>query len=164
MAKSSKKNQKNKIVGLIIALMVVLVGGVLFMGAVSGWFEDSKVVLSSEYYSENPEFIDLDINEYEELLKARKSFLVFVDNTSCTTADRVRRYVSDYMKEQGVKVYKVMFKDIKDSSLHDYIKYYPSVVVVDKGRVRTYLRADSDEDSDEYNDYESFKSWLDQNF
>ena len=47
-----EKKQQAKILGLIIGLVAVLIGGLLFMGAVSGWFDDEKIVLDKEYYSE----------------------------------------------------------------------------------------------------------------
>ena len=57
-------------------------------------------------------------------------------------------------------MYRMMFAEVKESSLHDQVKYYPSVVVVDKGRVRVWLRADSDEDAEMYNNYDVFNDWM----
>ena len=157
-----KKQTKNrKIITLIIALIVVLAGGIIFVGAVSGWFSDAKVALSQDLYTENPELILLDGEKYNELINSKKSFILFVDQSRCTTADRLRNYTLDYAKEKGINIYKIMFAEIKDLSLHDYVKYYPSVVIVDHGRVRNFLKADSDEDAEEYNNYETFKAWLD---
>ena len=141
-----------------------MVGGtVLFVGATSGWFGGGKVVLDTEYYcgeSCNGEMMELTGMEYEELVRDGGSFVVFVDQSGCTTADRLREYVSDYVLEMGVKAYRMMFSEVKETSLHDFVKYYPSVVVVSKGRVAGYLRADSDEDVDIYNDYGAFRKWM----
>lgn len=157
--KSLPKKAKT-IISLIIALIAILIGGVVFIGAVSGWFDDPKTVLDPEYYSKNPELIDLSTADFEKLIGDQKSFLVFVDQTDCTTADRLRGYVNDYSAETGISFYKMMFKDVKESSLHQSVKYYPSVVVVDKGKIRGFMKADSDADSDAYNDYGAFKVWL----
>ena len=158
------KKRKPGALGLVIALVVVVFGGVLFMGAVSGWFSDNKVVLDEEYYCsescEGEDFMSLTISEYEELIKEKKSFLVFIDQGGCTTADRLREYVSNYALEHGLKVYRMMFSEVKESSLHDQVKYYPSVAMVSRGNVISYLRADSDEDAILYNDYEAFKEWM----
>ena len=70
-------------------------------------------------------------------------------------------YMNNYMKERGMMAYRFMFSEARESSLHDFVKYYPSVAIVDKGVVKFFLRADSDEDTDEYNDYETFKGWMD---
>lgn len=154
------KNKNGGVLGLIIALVVVLIGGVVFVGAVSGWFDDPKITLDSEYYGEGAEFMELTAGEYEGLVEAKKSFLVFVDQGGCTTADRLREYVTQYMTETGILVYRMMFAEVKESSLHSEVKYYPSVAVISKGKVVGYLRADADEDAEAYNNFDAFKEWI----
>lgn len=154
------ENKNGGVLALIVALVAVLMGGVLFVGAVSGWFDDPKVKLDAEYYAEGAEFMELSAGEYEGLIEAKKSFVVFVDQDGCTTADRLREYVTRYMTETGILAYRMMFAELKETSLHENVKYYPSVVVVDKGVVRGYLRADSDDDAGAYNDYDTFKEWM----
>ena len=159
---SAEQKKQMGVLGLIVILMIVLVGSLLFVGAVSGWFDDPKVSLSEEYHTSTPELMELSAAEYEKLINDKKSFIVFVDQTSCTTADRLRGYVKDYIKAHDVSIYRMMFEEMKESSLHDSIKYYPSVAIIGKGVVRDYLRADSDEDSGMYNDYEIFENWMGQ--
>ena len=106
------------------------------------------------------EFMELDAATYEDLVKAGKSFVVFVDQDGCTTADRLEGFVSDWASAAGVKVFKMMFEEVKKSSLHSDVKYYPSVVVIGNGVVRGHLRAHSDEDADAYNDYDAFLRWV----
>ena len=155
------KNQKRggKIFGLAVALVAVILCGIVFIGAVSGWFDD-KVKIDAEYYSENPELMDLDTKGYDGLVAGKKSFVIFVDQYGCTTADKLREYVGKYMNETGMSVYRMMFDDVKESSLHENVRYYPSVVVVSRGNVKGFLRADSDEDAGAYNDYDAFKQWI----
>ena len=154
------ENKNGGVLALVIALVAVLMGGVLFVGAISGWFDDPKVKLDAEYYADGAEFMELSAGEYEGLVEAKKSFVVMVDQAGCTTADRMREYVTRYMTETGMLVYKMMFEQVKESSLHELVKYYPSVAVVDKGVVRAYLRADSDEDAEIYNNYDAFREWM----
>ena len=158
-----EKKKQLGVLGLIVALVVVLLGSLVFVGAVAGWFDDSKVVLDAEYLCGDGcdgEYMELTKEGYEGLIGEKKSFVVLVDQNGCTTADRMRGYVQDWAIDAGVKVYRMMFEEVKESSLHEYVKYYPSVVVVEKGRVRVYLRADSDEDAGIYNDYGEFESWM----
>lgn len=130
------------------------------MGAVSGWFSDPKIVLDKEYYRDDAEFMTLEEDEYESLIGAKKSFVVLIDQTGCTTADTLRDYAKHYMEDSDIVMYKMMFEDVKNSSLHEKVKYYPSVAFVANGKVITFLRADSDEDADYYNDYEKFSEWM----
>ena len=159
---SAEKKKQMGVLGLIVTLVAVILGGVLFVGAASGWFDNAKVVLDPEYYSEETDFMELDANGYEDLVKARKTFVVFVDQEGCTTADRLREFISNYAKETGIKVYRMMFSEVKNSSLHDQVKYYPSMAIINKGKVAGYLRADADEDAAAYNDYDAFKEWIGQ--
>ena len=157
----AEKKKQLGVLGLIVALIVVLVGSLVFVGAVSGWFDDPKVVISEEYKCTEgcEELMELDAAAYEDLVANGKSFVVFVDQDGCTTADRLRGFVKDFAVSSGMRIYRMMFEEVKKSSLHSDVKYYPSVVIVDKGRVRGFLRADSDEDADMYNDYEAFLNW-----
>lgn len=156
---AEKKKQMGAL-GLIVALVVVLLGGILFVGATSGWFEGQKVTLDAEYYGDGAKFMEINADEYEGLVQAEKSFIVFVDQGGCTTADRLREYVTRYMTEKGILVYRMMFSEAKKSSLHDVVKYYPSVALISRGHVAGALRADADEDSDAYNNYDVFKEWM----
>ena len=156
-----EKNKQKSALGLIVGLIVVLTFSVLFVGAVSGWFDDSMVVLDKEYLcNEECEMMDLTVDKYEELVKGRASFVVFVDQDGCTTADKLRGFVQNWADDNGVRVYKMMFSDARKTSLHDYVRYYPSVAVVSKGKPVAWLRADEDEDSDAYNREEAFKEWI----
>ena len=158
----AEKRKQAGVLGLIVALVVVLFGSLLFMGLV-GWFGEAKITLDAEYICSEEcdgEYMELTKDDYASLVEAKKSFVVFVDQDGCTTADRLRGYVQDWATETGVKVYRMMFSEVKESSLHEYIKYYPSVVLVDKGKVRMYLRADSDDDAKMYNDYNEFETWI----
>ena len=157
---SAEKKKQMGVLGLVVALVVVLLGGLVFVGATSGWFDDPKVVLDAEYYTDTPEIKDLSAEEYDNLVEAKKSFVVFVDQGGCVTAERVRGYLEEYMKGAGFSTYRMMFSDMKTTSLHDHVKYYPSVVVMDKGTVRAFLRADVDDDAEMYNNYDAFKNWL----
>ena len=156
----TEKKKQLGVLGVVIAIVVVLIVGVLVVAVSSGWFGDSKVVLDTEYVGEFQDFMPLSISEYDNLIKEGKSFVVFVDQEGCTTADRLRGYVEDYAKEKGLKVYRIMFSEVRESSMHEFVKFYPSVVLISRGKPVAWLRADADEDADAYNDYDSFRGWI----
>ena len=155
-----QKKQQLTVLGLTVLLVAVLAGGILFVGAVSGWFDDPRVILDEEYYGDSTGFMELTADEYDELVKAGKSFIVLIDQSGCTTADRLRGYIKEYTNEMGVLIYRMMFAEIKNSPLHEVVKYYPSIALISKGNVVGYLRADSDDDASAYNDYDVFKRWM----
>ena len=157
----AEQKKQRGVMGLVIALVVVLAGGVLFVGAVSGWFNDSKVTLSQEFYKqEKAGVVDLPVDDYNKMVDEKKSFVLFVDQNGCTTADRLRGYVDNWAKEKGLEVEKMMFSEVKELPLHENVKYYPSVVVISHGKPVAWLRADADEDADAYNDETIFREWI----
>lgn len=154
---------KKRIAYLVLGLVMIVTGSILFALAVSGVFDPSETELDAEYYCEDTcegEFTELSKEDYEDLIKKKKSFVIFVDQSGCDGADRLRKFSSDYFSESGVKIYKMMFADLKETTLHEKVKYYPSLVVIRKGNVRAFLRADSDEDADAFNQYGSFIDWV----
>lgn len=164
--KGGKKAQKKekKIWVLVLALLVVVCGSVLFVGAVSGWFNGPVMAeIDSEFYCSSKcylELKDISVDEYNEMTDAGKSFVVVVDQGGCTTADRIKEYAERYSNKRFFEIFKIMFSDIKKTNLGEKVKFYPSVAVISKGKVITWLRADSDEDSAAYNSYEDFEKWM----
>ena len=155
-----------KVWQLVMLLIVIVGGGVLFIGLMAGWFDSKKVVIDEEMFCKTEcdnYLVDIDVSSYEELVKEKKSFILLIDQNGCDTADRVRSFIGDYAKEHGMKVYRMMFSDMKETTLHDIVKYYPSVVLVSKGSPMAWLKADENNDSDKYNNYEVFRGWIDNN-
>ena len=157
--------QCGKIAGLVVALVAILIGSLVFAGAVSGWFDGPKIALDREYYCEGQncsdnDLLELTVDEYRELSNAKKTFAVFVDKDGCTTADKMRSFVLDYMKENGVKIYRISYEDMKETSMHELVKYYPSVAIISKGKVFKFLKADSNEDVDAFENKEAFNAWM----
>lgn len=153
-----------KIVILVVALVAVVIGGILFVGAVSGWFSGgTKVVLDEgDYCGEDctREFMDLTVPEYEEKVAKGDSFVLFVDQSGCYTADRLREFVLNWADMAGTKVYRMMFSEVRECSLRDSVKYYPSVVLISRGKPVAWLRADENADSDAYNFEDKFREWI----
>ena len=153
-----------QIAGLIIALVGILIGGLLFMGAVSNWFSGPKAEIDAEYYCEEDcgeeTFMELTKDGYKELTNAKKSFVVFIDKDGCTTADKMRGFLDDYIKNNKMKIYRMDYDDMKETSMHELVKRYPSVVIVVKGKVFKFLRDDNNEDVDAFESKEAFESWM----
>lgn len=155
--------KKLKIWQLVSLLVVVVFGSVLFVGLAAGWFSgDTTAIIDTDYICEDEcsDFKDVSVSEFEELINNKKSFILFVDQDGCTTADRLRTYALDWASQEKIQLLRMAFSDVKESSLFNFVKYYPSVVIVSEGKVIGWLKADSDDDAGAYNDYNDFAKWM----
>lgn len=171
LEKKPQAKQKSDITrtwGLVAGAVIVPAISLIFVGAVAGWFRavpttrlDSEYYLPSAVSAEDWSFIEtLSPEQYQELIDDRKSFVMFVDQGGCTTADRLRGFIRDYASEAGVGVYRMMFSDLRETNLKGQVKYYPSVVIFAEGKPVAWLDTSSEEDVDEYNEYDAFKAWM----
>lgn len=164
--KSASKDSaaKLKLWGLLIGLIVVVVGSILFAVAVSGGFDNvSRATIDEDFLCQGEckrELLGMSPELYNRFSEKQKSFVVMIDQEGCTTADRLKDYITIYASEHGFRPFMMMFEDMKETSLYDSVKFYPSVVVISEGKVIGFLRADADEDSDAYNKYNAFENWM----
>jgi hypothetical protein len=56
-----------------------------------------------------------------------------------------------------------LWDDVKESSLHDKVKFTPSVAIINHGEVKKWLQADRDEDSEFFNSGEALQRWISDN-
>ena len=119
-----------------------------------------EIDFSKLHKLEPGEMINISATEYDKMVAEGRSFLLFIDQGGCTTADKLREYIKQYGKESGQVFYRIMFSDMKETTLYDLVRFYPSVAVIYQGEVLRYLRADEDEDASIYNYYDDFVSWI----
>ena len=115
--------------------------------------------LDEEYYATS-ESIDIDKDEYEKLIAKEKSFVVMIDKPGCITTSEMRSAMANFSDEYQFKYYRMMWEEVKESSLHEYVKFTPSIAVIHNGKVIDWLDADSDEDAEYYDSAESLQRWL----
>ncbi|MDO4611972.1 MAG: hypothetical protein Q4B29_00710 [Candidatus Saccharibacteria bacterium] len=152
-----------KVAVLVVALVLVVLGGVLFVGATAGWFGDSKVELSSKYDCGNgcaESLVSFAVPDFEKLVEEKESFILFIDQGGCQTADKLRGFLKDYLSEKGIWGYTMLFSEMRESSLYGTVKFYPSVVVFKEGEPIAWMRADADEDAAAYNEAGAFREWI----
>ncbi len=162
------KNKKKpvKVWVLVVALAVVVVGSVLFVGAVAGWFSQpqtpTNIVISEEFVKNDTEAgrkITVDTPKLNELLANKKTFIGISHLPTCTA--NVMSYIEDYAEQNGLMYVYYPWSQLREMEFHDEIKFAPSVFIVAEGKLIDFLAADSDDDVDKYNDYRVFSDWLD---
>lgn len=147
--------KKTKIIIFALGVVCFLVGLVgLIVSSLTARFS-----LDEEEYSSS-EFVDIDASSYASLVENKKNFLLLVDQSGCITAEGLKNITSDLMKENGFRVHRIMYGEMRETSLYGEVKYYPSFVIFREGQPIAWLKADADEDTIRYKDKNALLSWL----
>ena len=120
---------------------------------------NDKFTLEEKYYGKT-DYIELNVDGFNELVENKESFAVFIYQPLCSISYEFNKVLTEFSKTYKISFYKMAFSDMQETSLNNKIKYYPSLVIFKEGKVVDYLKADSDEDSKYYKDIEGFKSWF----
>ena len=64
------------------------------------------------------------------------------------------------MDKYNLSFYSMPYSDLKETELYNTVKFAPSVIIIKNKKVVAYLKADSDDDYDKYQNSESFTNWL----
>ncbi len=154
---AEKKRQKKYL--FLIAL--VLIAAVTLSGVfILSLKDNGKVRLDAEYYGTSDEVV-INKEEYEQMLKQQKSFIVTSAATACSS--KILDFVDDFSKAEGITYFYLRWSDFSDSSTGGEIKYPPTVFIVSNGKIRAYLDSDSGDDVEEYNNYDDFAAWMKEN-
>ena len=153
----TKKFDKKRLILVISGAALLIIGLIGLL--VTFLTRDKKFPLDSDQFGSS-EFIDISGEDYEKLLSEKKSFLVFVDQEGCITARGLEERLGQISREKNLKIYHIMFSDARNTSMHENVKHYPSVVIIDKGKMAAWLKADADEDKERYNSLEDLEQWL----
>lgn len=106
------------------------------------------------------ESISIDDKEYTEMIEAKRSFVVFIDKPGCIKTADMSTWFLDFPEEMQFKYYNLSWSYAKKTSIYNYVKYTPSIALINKGEVVAWLDADSEEDKEYYDDPEALKTWL----
>jgi hypothetical protein len=150
------KKLKNNAIKFVIPVLVFV--AILASIVTIVTFNSGKTFrLDDEYYGAS-EAIDIDADAYERLIKDKKSFVIMVDKLDCYTTANMREWMLSFPEK--FKYYRIMLGDLQQSSLHEKVKYVPSVALIRKGEVVDFLDANAEEDVPMYNNADRFREWI----
>lgn len=120
---------------------------------------EKKFYLEDSYYETN-NMTEIKIDELNQLIDDKKSFAVFIYQPMCVTSSDFENILSEYLEENHISIYKIAFSNIKNTDIGKSVKYYPSFIIYNKGRMIDFLEANKDEDVDFYTSKEGFEKWF----
>ena len=144
-----------------ITVASIVGAAIICAGGFAAWkiLDNQSFRLDDEYYAKS-EAIDINKDEYEKLISENKSFVIMVDKPGCITTPKMRENMANFPDDTQFKYYRMMWDEVKESSLHNYVKFTPSVAIIKKGQVKAWLQADRDEDMEYFESGDALKSWI----
>lgn len=139
----------------IITVLIILVISLVLIIT-----KNNKFYLDDNYYNNQNELQEISIEEVKELILNKKSFAVFIHEPRCLTSQALSGMIKNYLNKNNMSMYTIPFSKFKESGIENKIKYYPSVVLFDKGKVISFLEADNDDHLKYYDSEEGFKEWF----
>lgn len=177
MRKDEKRKKSKKLVLIAILSLVALTifGFVLFaiLGGAGKKVEvEDSIILDAEYKNTDGHQIEIakEVKEdevvpfFEELVASKKSFVIYVSLPICNgDAAKFKEYVLEFQKKNHVSFYYLTSDYVKDTSLYETVKFFPSVITYKDGKIVNFLKYDSDSDKEFYKSYEGFEKWYNAN-
>ncbi len=176
MPKNPEKNKKTGLIVAIILALILLVAGFVFYKVLSDGKAVTpppvaeKIKLDDEYKNTDGKMIEIaketdDAEGYlKKLTDAKKNFVMYVSLPICNgDAAMFKEFVKDFQKNNKLSFYYLTSDYVKDTSIYDTVKYYPSVILYKDGKLTNYLHYDLDQDEKYYKSYEGFSSWFNAN-
>lgn len=145
-----------KLIIIMITLVVLIAIGVTI---ILTYNNKEKFYLEDVYYSEGG-LKDTTIKEVNNLVKNKKSFILFTYNDFCTFSVPCDSVFEEVSNKLNITILQIPYREFKETVLNKKIKYGPSVIIIKEGKVVKYLDAEKDKDKILYQDVSKFNTWL----
>lgn len=133
--------------------LLLIVGILLITGCKEKQIE--KFYLNNKYYNEG-KFIRA---ENIENLK-KDSYVLYTYNNYCTFDKPCEDIFKTYMEKYKIDFVSIPFEKFKKTSLYNEVRFGPSIIIIKKGKIITYLDANKNEDLKRYQDSKKFEEWI----
>ena len=146
------KNKKSIIIAIVIIISIIIL---TFF-----WYicKKEKFYLEDNYYNYDMKKVSYrDINKLE---KEKKSFVLFTYNLYCSLKIPCDKFFEEYAKNKNITILTIPFDKFKRTEYYKTVKYALSVIIINKGRIITYLDAEKDKDIKLYQDTNKFGNWM----
>ncbi len=147
----------NKKLIIIMIILVVLIGigsSIMYI-----YRDKEKFYLEDTYYNKGG-LKDTTIKEVNNLIKNKKSFILFTYNDFCSFSVPCDSVFEESSNKMNIEILQIPYRDFKKTVLNKKLEYGPSVLIINKGKIVKYLDAEKDNDKELYQDTKKFNSWL----
>ncbi len=141
---------------IIITTIIILVSLIATLFFIT---RPSKFNLESKYY-EKSEMIEIELDKLNSLIDEKKSFGIFLYQPNCNTSTDFSKVINQFQGKYKMSFYRIAFSNFKESKYGKEIKYYPSFVIFNKGKMVDFLESDKDEDTEAFTSSDGFTKWI----
>ena len=134
---------------LLIAIIIVIIKSL----------PDNKFYLEDNYYGKS-QIIEIDKDKLENLIDDKESFALFIYQPACVNSSNFEKVIKEFLEENSITIYMIAFSSIKETSLGENVKYYPSFAIYNKGKLIDNLEADKNDDLKYFESKKGFKEWF----
>ncbi len=142
---------------IIIILGVVLLIVISTIYLLSKNTTKDKIYLTDKYYNNN-KFIEVNNKELSKLNK--ENYILFTYNNYCTLPIPCEYIFEEFMNKYNISIISIPFKEYKKTNYYKKVKYAPTIIIINKGKVVAYLDANSNSDLNKYQDIKEFEQWI----
>ena len=119
--------------------------------------KQEKFYLNKNYYNKG-EYISVDSRGLENI--KNNSMIIYTYNNFCNLPIHCENIFKEFMDKYQIDFISIPFAEFKKTSFYQDVSFAPSIVIVNKGKIVDYLKADSDNDYDKYQNTDVFEKWL----
>ena len=135
----------------IIALAILIILSVFFLT------KKEQIYLTKKYYK-NGNYIEVGSEQIENLKK--ETYVLFTYNSYCNLKIPCETIFKKTIEKYKIDFLSTPFAEFKKTKFYKKVNYAPSVLIVSKGRIISYLDANNDSDLGKYQDENKFEKWL----
>lgn len=134
-----------------IALAILLILSVFFLT------KKEQIYLTKKYYKSG-NYIEVGSEQIEKLKK--DTYVLFTYNSYCNLKIPCETIFKKTMEKYKIDFLSTPFVEFKKTKFYKKVNYAPSVLIVSKGKIISYLDANKDSDLEKYQDDKKFEKWL----
>lgn len=116
-----------------------------------------RFYLNDIYYN-NGEYISMTSDKLDNI--KNNSMIIYTYNNFCNLPIHCETIFKEFMSKYKIDFISIPFSEFKKTEFYKEVDFAPSVIIVNNGKIIDYLRSDSDNDYDKYQNADVFKEWI----
>ena len=151
--------KKIVIISLILIILVVITS-LLFVVNKKVEYGENAFYLENNLYNTKENYEEINSSNVNKLIKEEKSFVLFTYASFCPFSVPSDKIFKSVFEKNNMKLYAISYDKLNNNDVTKKVKYAPSVMIFKKGKIVSYLDAESNEDYDRYQNKKEFRNWL----